>query len=369
MARSLAGAGYDVVVGSGGAEPMAPLNLDEGESPGSITYLGLGELPPQGAPLFDKSLQIFIRWGRKTVAWLDSLLSKPSHVIVYGGNAQYMFRLLPWCRRNRIPLVADVAEWYDPRQMSGGLFGPFHISVKIALHFQYPLCDGIIAISSYLTEHYRKKGCQVVCIPPTLDINKVPLDPNGGSDCASRLTLVYAGTPGKKDLLGNVMRGITQVDPEGERVRLLVMGPSPEQVKHLLNGVDPAVSVEVLGRVPQADVPRIIQQADFSVLLREPLRFTQAGFPTKFVESMANGTPVIANLTSDLGRYLQDGTEGLICKDHSDTAFAETLQRALLLTPAKRVKMRHAARSQAECSFDFRNYTETLSVFLDEACR
>lgn len=366
VASSIAEAGFDVVVGCGGTEPLVPVNLNEGELPGSITYLGLGETPPSGAPILPKLLQLLVHWGEKTVEWLDVQPVKPSHVIVYGGSAQYMFHLLPWCRRNRIPLIADVVEWYDPKHMAGGFFGPFHMSAKWALHHQYPKCDGIIVISSYLAEHYRKKGCRVVCIPPTLDVSRIPIEFTGDSDCASRLTLVYAGTPGKKDLLGNVIRGIAQIDPDGERVGLLVMGPSPEQVNSLLNGTDMPPSVEVLGRVSQADVAKIIQRADFSVLLRDPQLFAQAGFPTKFVESMANGTPVIANLTSDLGSYLHDGTEGVICQDHSVNGFADALQRALLLSPAERSEMRLAARRQTECSFDFRNYTVALSEFFQE---
>jgi glycosyltransferase involved in cell wall biosynthesis len=369
IARSFADAGYDVVIGSGGAEPSQPTNLDEGEEPGSITYLGLGEVPAPGTSLVDKSLQLFMHWGTKTVAWLDAQPNKPSHIVLYGGSAQYMFRLLPWCKRNNVPLIVDVVEWYDASHMAGGFFGPFHISAKIALRYYYPKCDGIIAISSYLAEHYRQHGCTVVTVPPTLDVKNHSLIFNEKDTDQSRLTLVYAGTPGKKDLLTNVIRGIAQIDADGRRVRLLVMGPTLEQVKQLLNGSEPPAFVQVLGRIPQTEVAKIVQQSDFSVLLREPLRFAQAGFPTKFVESMTNGTPVMANLTSDLGRHLHDGVEGLVCRDHSASAFAETLQRALILTPAQLQDMCYAARKQAESSFDFHTYTDSLSNFLDEIRR
>jgi glycosyltransferase involved in cell wall biosynthesis len=79
---------------------------------------------------------------------------------------------------------------------------------------------------------------------------------------------------------------------------------------------------------------------------------------------MANGTPVIANLTSDLGAYLSDGINGWVCRDHSAEAFAETLQRAILLSPTERQEMRHAARKEAENAFDFRNHTVLLNSFL-----
>ena len=53
------------------------------------------------------------------------------------------------------------------------------------------------------------------------------------------------------------------------------------------------------GMLAHGDVQRLVGSTDFSILVRQPCRTSQAGFPTKFVESFACGTPVIANLTSD----------------------------------------------------------------------
>ena len=43
-----------------------------------------------------------------------------------------------------------------------------------------------------------------------------------------------------------------------------------------------------------------------------------AGFPTKVVESLALGTPVITNLTSDLGFCVFDGRNGVILDARSE---------------------------------------------------
>jgi len=365
IARSIADAGYDVVVCSGDSEPLMPINLNEGEALGSITYAGLGEIPPKGISLSNKLLQLFILWGKKTVIWLEAQPTKPSHIVVYGGSAQYMFRLIPWCKRNNIPLIIDVVEWYDPNHMTGGFFGPFHLSAKIAFHYYYPKCKNIITISSYLEKHFRKKGSTVIRIPPSLDVKNHQLAIYDKKKNEPQLTLVYAGTPGKKDLLANVIHGISKIDPRGERVRLCVIGPPEEQIKKLLKSNVLPIFVDALGKIPQSDVAKIVQQSDFSVLLREPKQFSEAGFPTKFVESMSNGTPVIANLTSDLGIYLHDGVEGLICQNHSTSAFSNALQRALLLSPKELRKMQIASRKQAENSFDFRNHTNSFSIFLN----
>jgi glycosyltransferase involved in cell wall biosynthesis len=365
VARSLAAAGYDVVVASGEDGPATPTRLDEVDGPGSVRYLGLGEIPSAEASRLSRSVQWFLRWGQRTAHWLDAQPTLPSHVVVAGGDAPYMLHLRRWCRRNRIPLIADVVDWYSPQQLRGGVLGPPHLSAQAALRYYYPRCDGIIAVSSFLERHYRDRGRRVLRVPPTLDVQNLAVPDTGAGSGGPDLTLVYAGSPGRKDLIIDMIRAVDRLDREGARIELRIYGPSPQQVRRLLGAEPPPGSVRLLGRLPQQEIPRALQEADFSVLLRRPERGNQAGFPTKFCESLANGTPVIANLTSDLGGYLTDGREGLVCADHSVTGLGETLRTALRLTPGQRRQMREAARRRALNSFDFRAYAEPLGTFLD----
>lgn len=367
MARSLVKAGYSVVVGGGDADPLSPVQLDCNGDAGSLYYVGLGEWPSEDAYRPAKLVRYLVTHGKRTLRWLNSQRVKPSHVILYGLSVPYLIRLLPWCRRNKVRLLVDVVEWYDPSQEPGGHLGPFYVNISTAIRYLVPRSDGIIAISSYLGTYYRRRGCSVLRVPPTLDVENTPAHIEMLETGDHPLTLVYAGNPGRKDLLSAVIHGINMVDPHGDHARLLVCGPTQEHVRHLLDsGEELPPSVQVLGRLPQHGVLKVIEQADFSVLLRPPLRYAQAGFPTKFVESMASAIPVIANITSDLGEYLRDGVEGIVCRDHSAEAFAEALERALSLTHEQRRNMRQEARRQAEQSFDYRIYAEPLAAFLRE---
>ncbi len=363
IARSLAQTGYSVVVASGSDLPTVEKNLNEGEPEGAVRYVGIGELPTPGMSSLKKAWRVLVEWGDKTVRWLDRQPSKPSHVVVYGGSAQYILRLLPWCRRHGIPLIVDVVEWYDPRQMKGGRWGPFYVSAQVALRYLYPRCDGVIAISSLLEHHYRKLGCKVVRIPPSLNV-QVDQGIVHLKDPAAPLVLLYAGTPGKKDLLLHVIEAVEALDATGDRLRLKILGPTFENLRTIYSRSGFAPSIEILGHVKQADIARHIRLADLTVLLREPARFANAGFPTKFVESLANGTPVIVNLTSDIGMYICDGMEGLICADCSVSSLKSAIERALRLSAPQLQAMRHSAIEQAQRSFDFRAHSEALNSFL-----
>lgn len=99
------------------------------------------------------------------------------------------------------------------------------------------------------------------------------------------------------------------------------------------------------------------------------MRFAQAGMPTKVTESLGCGTPVIANITSDLGDYLVDGRNSLLVGDYSSKACAQAVKRAVNLTLDERLSMRREAFKSMRSGLDYRVYADVLEDFLfgDEA--
>ena len=363
-AMSMVDGGRNVVVVSGSDEPNGINVLETHENGKCLSHIGLGTSPSGGGSPIQKAWRLLFASSSLTVRWLDAQPKLPSHVVLYGGYTPYLVRLLPWCRRNNVPLIADIVEWHDPEQLPGGKVGMTYLNYSLAMRWLYPKCDGIISISSYLSEFYKGKECPVVQIPPTLDILG-PDRPVIKRTNSKMLKLVYAGDPGRKDLLKPVVEGMRMVDPSGANLELTIIGPTEDQVcvACSLERV-PESGIVVLGRLPQREVSKFVQEADFSVILRTPARFSSAGFPTKLVESMANAVPVIANLTSDIGCFLLDGEDGIVCEDHSAASFAEALQRVVKLSSDEILNMKKAAYSNSIASFDYRNYAKPLAEFL-----
>ena len=362
IASALAEAGERVIVGAGqwGAPGFFPIQDSNG-----IEFCNLGDLPSPDAPTYKKVFQLFYKSGEKTVKWLKSMPSLPKCVIVYGAGAPYIYRVNKWCKSQGIPVVADVVEWYDSSHMTGGFFGPFHVSAKLAMHYYFPRCSGIFVISELLQRYYQKRSkASVIRVPPITDVVGEPVGEDRYHQKNEKIKLVYAGTPGKKDLLCTVVQGLSTVDPTGDTFLLQIMGPSVKNVTSLLGVSILPPFVEVLGRIPQELVFKKLKEADFSVLVREPKRFANAGFSTKFVESLMTGTPVIANHTSDMAIYLRDGVEGVVCADHTASMFANALKRVAEMPFENLVEMRKNARAQAIVSFDYRAFGKALSDFV-----
>lgn len=292
-------------------------------------------------------------------------------VVAYQSPSIVILRLQRWCRQRKIPLICDTVEWYDPSHVMGGRFGPFALDSELRMRRIQHKCDGIIAISSYLEKYYRNiSNIPVVRIPPLLDLlnNELPKKLNRLS--SDRLSLVFAGNAGKKDLITNAIRGLAMLGEQAKRCEIVMIGPSSGELRKKL-GADADLltklsgSLLFTGRLPHQETLSNVAQADFSILLRPDARFANAGFPTKLVESLGMCTPLICNLTSDIGMYVHDGEEGIVVKDCSPEAFAESVRRALALTADERIAMRSRARKCAEDNFDYRNWVKPISEFMD----
>ncbi|WP_321372015.1 glycosyltransferase [uncultured Desulfuromusa sp.] len=365
-AMSFVASGHNVTVVSGSAHPAELTQLEILENGCSLSHVGLRVSPTQNDTPLQKAIKLLFAASRHTLDWLETQPTRPTHIVLYGGYTPYMMRLLPWCRRNNVSLIADVVEWHSASQFTGGAFGLSALNVNIAMRYLYPRCDGIITISSYLSRYYKKRGCPIAQVPPTVDMDTLSSSEGFRIRESKYLTLIYAGSPKNKDLLRPIIDGMKIVDPNFARVRLIVLGPSEEDVSNMCcDGEAIPPSVLVKGRIPQEEVAEILQSADFSVLLRPPLRYADAGFSTKFVESLVNGIPVIANLTGDMGMYLNDGGEGFVCQGYSAEAFAEVLGLALTLSPEGLLQMRLNAHSQAKRSFDYRQYSDVLAELIE----
>jgi glycosyltransferase involved in cell wall biosynthesis len=272
-----------------------------------------------------------------------------------------------WARNSGVTTIADVVEWYSPRQFRGGFASPSWLSAQLSLRLAYPQFDAVIAISEYLAGRYGATHRPAIVVPPTLDTQGIaaqqvrPKEDKG----RRRLTVCYFGSPGKKDLLPEIVRGFSaarSARPDIDFV-LRIAGPQIADVRDALDGHVPD-GVQVVGRLPHDEVGAFVRSADFSLLLRPQATYSRAGFPTKFVESLANSTPVIANHTSDLARYLTDGGAGLVVEVATAEALASTLDRAASITSAQLGEMRENAREIAMTRFDFRNYVAEVDALL-----
>jgi glycosyltransferase involved in cell wall biosynthesis len=289
-------------------------------------------------------------------------------LICYGILPNTISYLIRFAENRRIKMFYDSVEWFSPRQFKWRRFAlPYILNDFSNKYFiKKPIC--VFAISKYLDNHFQSHGIRSTRIPILFDMNEIQfkkyIDQN-------KLTLVFAGSPGKKDYLKEIIEGLAQLTKEElESIEFKLLGASEKQLLDFWEISESTIkkcgnSLIALGRVTRAEVLTNLQKADFTVLLRSPeLRFAKAGFPSKVVESLGTGTPVICNITSDLEDYLINDENSLIVKECTPEAFEITLRKAMILSCEEKQKLYLKARETAEKYFDYRNYLEQFNAFL-----
>jgi glycosyltransferase involved in cell wall biosynthesis len=170
------------------------------------------------------------------------------------------------------------------------------------------------------------------------------------------------------------LRALVTLRAQAVRVDLDLFGPSRDEVATSLDGETSLLdelgdAVRFHGRIPQDQVPTRLSGVDFTVILRPTARYSEAGFPTKLVESLASGVPVITTPTSDIATFVKHGNEGILLDGHSSAAVARGIHEILRMPRAGWLRMGRAARQRALGAFDYHNYVDTLGHFLSEGRR
>lgn len=275
-----------------------------------------------------------------------------------------------YCKRRGSVSVFDAVEWFSPEEF---LHGKRSYGYRLNNNYNVKYIssqDRVIAISSYLYDHFNSRGIRTVRIPVMMDIYHIAYRKTSQED---RIMIIYAGSPGRKDNLAIIVKAISLLSvEERERLRFTIIGCLEDDLieeNDDLRGILSLLgnTITFCGRMSRNAVLDLYQNADFSIMIRsESQRYAKAGFPTKFVESLATGTPVICNATSDLDQYLMDGYNGILVKGMSVYDVLIALKRALSISHGQRTEMYEKSRLTAEKCFDYHHFEGVLATIVDK---
>ncbi|MBQ5810448.1 MAG: glycosyltransferase, partial [Clostridia bacterium] len=291
---------------------------------------------------------------------------QPQAILMDDMHPSATKKLKRYAKRHSVLLIHDSVEWYSKEQFKGGSLATAYIQKNRINKRIIDRSCRVIAISSFLQNHFSSRGITCVNIPiVTSDEDLVQeklLQP--------KLKFLYAGQPGLKDYLHVTLNAMALLSAEDcEKFEFHILGCTKEQL------VDASISTDVLdrlgsavvahGRVKREVVLEHLKSADFTILMRSPvLRYAKAGFPTKMVESLSHSTPIIANLTSDMHLYLVDGVNSLIVEDCTAEALAKVLKKAIGISVAEREQMCRSAFATAADMLHYRQFIPAMEEIL-----
>ena len=365
IARALRELGHDVSFISWGGEYRKEDLCEDGVYRyDSFPYIMTNELTRPGMSKKEMFMNKMQR-GEKTRRLLKDW-SSPIDVIITYNNSLCRW-LIPFCEKRGVKLINDITEWYDYNELKITDW----MGYAYDMHVRQKKVKNKIVISSYLYHFYGET--HNIVVPAISDASEPKWHENMGYAKAfvkpfGGITLIYAGTPAKKDAMHHVVNAVHRLNEEGRAIRFLVIGTTREsylsRYASLLHTKDLHGNIKFQGRVSQDVIPSFYHQADFMVLLRDQIRKSNAGFPTKFTESFTSGTPIIANLTSDLGKYLKDGETGFVVEEPTEDAVYRVLKEKVMSLNREKVEsMKNNVHNIAD-QLDYRAYVEPLRTFM-----
>lgn len=287
----------------------------------------------------------------------------PKMVIAYNHPAAALEKLVDYCKLHDIKVVADCSEWYNPEGniIKKAIKGWDTKKRMTDVHLRM---DGVISISRYLHDYYMERGVKSILLPPLVDIQSekwLSYDRFTHTK-TDEIVLIYTGSPGHKDALDQIVSTVSSL-PEELKVRFEIVGLNQEQFMNAYNHVrEISGRIHFNGRLSHAETLKLLFTSDFQVFIRNDNIATKAGFPTKFVESITAGVPVLTNLTSNIGDFLSEGVNGFPLDFTSNETLYASLLRVLRLS---RESIDAVKKSIDRRTFDYRNYIEQIKHFLD----
>lgn len=278
-------------------------------------------------------------------------------VIAYNMHAIPLKRLIKYCKKNSIKIVADITEWYENKLS----FNPSKIlrffDTNLVMEKFHKKVDGIIAISDYLEAYYSKSVSSIINLPPLVDSKSKIW--HQSIYYKSKVEFVYAGLPGRdKDKLDIIIECFLKRSTKD--YILNIVGLTKEQFLNAhpcflekLEKFEDAIFF--YGKIEHNKAIRLLLQSDCSIFIRERSRKNMAGFPTKFVEAVTAGTGVIANDVSNIKKYASP-----------NIIIIDAIEPSLLTMAIDKTIRQGKIVHRISDIFDFRLYTHSVEIFIDK---
>jgi colanic acid biosynthesis glycosyl transferase WcaI len=175
------------------------------------------------------------------------------------------------------------------------------------------------------------------------------------------LTLVYAGSVGLAQGLDTLIEAVAPLADQGVVVRVVGEGFDRSRLAGEVaeRGLDHIVFAEA---VKPDLVPTVLAAADAILVLLRPGSLNQEAMPTKLVEGLAAGRPLVVSADGDAIEIVSRARAGVT----APAGDAPALRRAIeqLRNENERTAMGLRARSLAEATFDRKQTVRALSNYL-----
>jgi colanic acid biosynthesis glycosyl transferase WcaI len=233
-------------------------------------------------------------------------------------------------RGRGMPMVLNVADlWPESAVQLGALSNPRAIRLAEALEsFAYRHSATITVPTGGMRTSLLARGEpaeKVVHLPNAVDPDRFAASapPNSGAR-----RVIYCGTVGIAQGVGTLIDAAAELSGPNDDFEFMIVGDGAERAELARSaGERGLTNVHFEGRVPRERVPELIGSADVAVLCLRDVPLFEDALPSKMLEYMAAGRPVVASAVGDAARLLERSDAGIACPPGDATALAAGIRQ------------------------------------------
>lgn len=329
---------------------------------------GAGEVPVLRSAVYPASNTGFGRRVASHASFAASALltaprAGPADIVVVETPPLFIAgAAIAYARLKRARLVMHVSDlWPESAIELGVLRSRGAIRAARALERRcYRAADALVCPTEGIAEALEGRpeaAGKVRLVRPSVDLEA--FEPaaaerrHSGSSRRGPLRVLYAGTIGLAQGVGTLFDAAAELErDDGSQIEVVVAGDGADAaaLRARMAEQGPA-SVSMLGAVPAERVPPLYADADLAVVLLRDRPVFHGALPTKMLEAMAAGCPVVLSAGGEAARFLAESGGGVIVPPEDPSALAQAF-RDLAADRERLARLGAAARRRVERGFE-----------------
>jgi colanic acid biosynthesis glycosyl transferase WcaI len=266
------------------------------------------------------------------------LLSRPD--VVIATSPQLLVALsgwwLAWCKR--VPFVFEVRDLWPESLAAVGMGASnsllYKILVKLAA-FLYRHSDRVVVVTSafedYLVKHWRVPRKKISVIENGVETDL--FSPEAGTSLQRELgtggkfVVSYIGTMGMAHGLETMIQCAAQLQDTNPEVDFLMVGEGAEKERLIAMAAETNLrNLRFVDQQPREKVPAYIRASDVCLVLLKKSDLFKMVIPSKMLEFMSCGRPVILGVNGQARAILGDACGGLAIEPENVDALASAVR-------------------------------------------
>ena len=249
---------------------------------------------------------------------------KATFVIYYGVDPYVELTLLLFSKMFKLKIYKEESEnpqlYFDKYR-----FLPKWYMKFIYMRIVYKKYTGILVMTQILKKLFITNGIpenKILIVSQTVDIKRFENCNLNFSITLPSDYIAYVGSlKQKKDGVLTLVKAFYDVSINFPKIHLVIAGEAShneiEDLMEIINRLKLEGKVHYIGSIKAIEIPTFFYFAKLLVSCRPYSLQSEYGFPTKVVEYLASGKPLVTTLTGELTTYLQDNVNAFIANDEN----------------------------------------------------